>query len=146
MLRGRLPFLIDGGIHFIDIRDAAQAILRAMDLPHPRAIYHLDGSCSSIRDFFAMLEEVSGVRAPRWVLPLGLAWPLAAASAWLGRRVRGAAMQLFPDPVVIEMASHYWGTQSLYAASELAYKSRDPRETLRDTVDWLRRHHESFRS
>jgi len=146
MLRGRLPFLIHGGIHFIDVRDAAQAILRVMELPQPRPIYHLDGTCSSIRDFFAMIEAVSGVRAPRRVLPLRLARPLAAADEWLGVRLRGGALHLFPDPVVIEMASHYWGTKSLYAASELDYKSRDPRRTLRDTVNWLREHHESFRS
>jgi len=146
MLRGRLPFLIDGGIHFIDIRDAAQAILRSMELAHPRPVYHLDGSCSSITDFFAMIEEVSGVQAPRWVLPLPLARLLATADEWLGMRTRGEPLQLFPDPVVIEMASHYWGTKSLYAASELGYKSRAPMSTLRDTVDWLRTHHKSLRS
>ena len=48
------------------------------------------------------------------------------------------------DPVVIEMAAHYWGASSLYV-SELGYKARDPRETLRDTVDWLRAHHEALR-
>ncbi len=141
MLRGRLPFLIHGGIHFIDIRDAAEAILRAMDLPHARPIYHLDGTCSSIKEFFGMIEEVSGVRAPRWVLPLGLARLLAAVDESVGMRVRGEPLQLFPDPVVVEMASHYWGTKSLYAESELGYKSRDPMTTLRDTVDWLRTHH-----
>ncbi len=146
MLRGRLPFLIHGGIHFVDVRDAVQAILHAMALPHARPIYHLDGTCSSIEDFFGMIEEASGVRAPRWVLPLGLARLLAAADESVGMRVRGEPLHLFPDPVVVEMASHYWGTKSLYAESELGYKSRDPRRTLRDTVDWLRTHHECFRS
>ncbi len=146
MLRGRLPFLIHGGIHFVDVRDAVQAILRAMDLPHPRPVYHLDGTCSSIKDFFGMIEEASGVRAPRLVLPLALARLLAAVDESVGMRVRGEPLQLFPDPVVIEMASHYWGTKSLYAESELGYKSRNPRRTLRDTVDWLRTHHQSFRS
>lgn len=73
MLRGRLPFLIRGGIHFIDIRDAVQAVLKAMASPHARPIYHLDGTSLSIEEFFGMIEEVSGVRAPRWVLPLWIA-------------------------------------------------------------------------
>jgi len=144
MLRGRLPFLINGGIHIIDVRDAAQAILRAMDLPQPQPIYHLDGTCSSIQEFFGMIETVSGVRAPRWVIPLTLARLLAAMDEWIGMRMRGEPLQFFPDPVVVEMASHYWGTKSLYAKSELGYESRDPQETLRDTVDWLRAHHPSF--
>ena len=52
---------------------------------------------------------------------------------------------MFPGPVVVEMASHYWGLESLYAADELGYASRDPLVTLRDTVDWLRANHASLR-
>lgn len=145
MLRGRLPFLIRGGIHFIDVRDAVQAILHAMTQPQARPVYHLDGTCLSIEDFFGMIEEVSGVRAPRWVLPFGPARLFAAMDEWIGMRVRGEPLHLLPDPVVVEMASHYWGTKSLYAETELGYKSRDPQITLRDTVDWIRSHHGCFR-
>lgn len=145
MLRGQLPFLIRGGIHFVDIRDAAKAILNAMELPHARAVYHLDGTCSSIIDFFGMIEEVSGVRAPRRILPIGVARLLSAADEWLGVKIRNEPLHLFPEPVVVEMASHYWGLKSIYSNSELCYKTRNPITTLRDTVDWLRAHHECFR-
>lgn len=64
MLRCRLPFLIHGGIHFVDVRDAVQAILHAMALPHVRPIYHLDGTCSSIEHSFGMIEEASSMRPP----------------------------------------------------------------------------------
>ena len=43
------------------------------------------------------------------------------------------------------MGSHYWGLSSLYAEADLGYRSRDPRETLRDTIDWLRAHHPKLR-
>lgn len=36
-LRGRLPFLIRGGMHFVDIRDAAAALVRAMQYASPPA-------------------------------------------------------------------------------------------------------------
>ena len=146
MLRGQLPFLIQGGINVVDVRDAAQAILQAMALPNARPVYHLNGTCLSIKEFFGMVEAVSGVRAPRRILPLGLARQLAAADVWIGMRLRGEPLHLLPDPVVVEMASHYWGLKSLYAEAELGYKSRDLSTTLRDTVDWLRSHHESFAS
>ena len=42
------------------------------------------------------------------------------------------------DPVVVEMASHYWGVRSLHAEADLDWRVRDPRETLRDTIAWLR--------
>jgi len=145
MLRGRLPALLRGGIHFTDIRDAIRATWRAMELPQARPVYHLAGTSSSIGEFFALVEKVSGVRAPRLFLPYRLARFIAAADQWLGLRLRGEPLHLFLDPVVVEMASHYWGLTSLYAESDLDYEPRDPVVTLRDTVDWLRANHESFR-
>ncbi|MDH5241154.1 MAG: NAD-dependent epimerase, partial [Gammaproteobacteria bacterium] len=96
-------------------------------------------------DFFNRVEQISGVRAPRVVLPYRLAHLIAVADEWIGLRLRGAPLHWILDPVVVEMASHYWGLKSIYAATELDYESRDPQLTLRDTVDWLRENHESFR-
>jgi dihydroflavonol-4-reductase len=143
-LRGGLPFLIRGGVHFADVRDAAQAIRRAMLLSGARPVYHLDGMACGVEEFFAMIEQVSGVAAPRRVLPFGLAWIAASAAERLGVWLRGEPFAALPDPVVIEMASRYWGLRSLYAAAELGYKCREPRETLRDTVAWLRANHEAL--
>ena len=42
-----------------------------------------------------------------------------------------------PDPVVLEMACCFWGLASLFA-HELGYAPRPGRQTLCDTVDWLR--------
>jgi dihydroflavonol-4-reductase len=144
VLRGRLPFMVRGGVHFADVRDAAQALLRAATRPAVRPIYHLDGTTCSVGDFFAMVEDVSGAPAPRWVLPFVPAWLLASADERLGVWLRGEPLHLLPDPVVIEMASRHWGMRSLYAADDLGYKSRDPKETLRDTVEWLRANHEAL--
>lgn len=145
MLRGKLPALLDGGMHFVDVRDAMRATWRAMRISRARPIYHLAGYSSSIREFFGMVEEVSGVPAPRRILPNRLAHWIASLDEWLGVRLRGEAFHYFVDPVVVEMAACYWGLSSLYAQDELAYASRDPMETLKDTVDWIREHHESFR-
>jgi nucleoside-diphosphate-sugar epimerase len=135
-LRGKLPFLIRGGIHFADVRDAAAAIAEALARGDVRPVYHLPGTECGIEEFFAMVSEVSGQPVPRFVLPFRPAWLLARAAA---------PLHVLPDPVVIEMAAHHWGARSLYAA-ELGYKSREPRETLRDTVEWLRANHEALRS
>lgn len=137
MLRGRLPFLVQGGMHFADVRDATHALRRAMHRPEARSVYHLDGTCCGIQEFFGMIEQVSGVPAPRRVLPYPVARFVAGALERIGIWLRGEPLHLVPDPVVIEMAAHYWGARSLHAANDLAYKCRDPKETLRDTADWL---------
>ena len=137
-LQGRLPFLIRGGIHFADVRDVARAVQNAMTCARPRPVYHLCGTACSIECFFAQLEEIAGAPAPHIVLPFRPAWLLASATQRLGVLLRGEPLTLLPDPVVVEMASRYWDTRSLYAAKDLAYSSRDARETLADTVSWLR--------
>ena len=144
-LQGKLPFLIRGGIHFADIRDAAKALLRAMILTEVlQPVYHLTGTACSIEKFFKIVEEASGVRSPRWILPFRPAWLAAAVLHRLGILLIGSPFQTLPDPVVIEMASRYWDANSLFAESQLGYASRDAHRTIADTVDWLRNNHESL--
>ena len=130
VLCGRLPIIVAGGIAFVDIRDVAGALLRLAELERVRAIYHLPGTACSVRAFFELAEEISGARAPRLV-PFRPAWVLGSVLARLG-------IHALPDPVVIEMASHFWDVRSRYAEAELGFRSRDPRETLTDTIAWLR--------
>ena len=63
------------------------------------------------------------------MLPFGIA-------SLLGRALE--PLHLVPDPVVIEMAPRWWGLRSLHVKDELDHAPRDPRETLRETVEWLR--------
>ncbi len=145
-LRGRLPFLIRGGIHYVDIRDVASALVAAMHLASPRPVYHLHGTDCSIDRFFADLGDIAGLPTPRWHLPYPLAWALARADEWIGVKTTGAPLALLPDPVVIEMASHYWGLASRYSETDLGYKPREGMHTLRDTVAWLQEHHAECRA
>jgi len=132
-LRGRLPFYLTGGMHFVDIRDVAQALVEALTHPKPRPIYHLPGAAMPLKDYFAQLEQVSGVPAPRFSLP----YPLALAVAY------GSGGKFF-DPVVIEMGHRHWGLSSRYAP-ELGFAPRAPRTTLQETVSWLRSAHPALR-
>jgi len=54
-------------------------------------------------------------------------------------RVADAASEIFPlDDESIRMASHFWYCDSSKARTELGFQARDPMETLRDTVEYLR--------
>ncbi len=127
-LRGKLPFLIRGGMHFADVREVAAAVTRAMTRDHPRPVYHLPGTISSIEEFFGLAARIAGRRPPGLRLPYLPAW-------WLARM--SAPLHLLPDPVIIEMAAHYWGMRSRYAEADLGYRSRSGEETLTDTIAWL---------
>jgi dihydroflavonol-4-reductase len=132
-MRGKLPIIIRGGIAFVDVRDVAGALARLTELPSVRPVYHLPGTSWNVTEFFAEVEKLSGQPGPRIVLPFLPAWLLGSATHALH-------IHALPDPVVIEMASRWWDVRSKYAERELGYRARDPRETLADTIAWLREH------
>ena len=137
-LRGRLPFLLRGGIHYVDIRDASDALVAAMQHANPQAVYHLRGTSCSIDQFFGTLGDIAGRPVPKVHLPYRLAWSIAKADEWLGMRIQGHPLALWPDPVVIEMGTRYWDVDSSHAERDLNFAPRAGRETLVDTVTWLR--------
>jgi len=132
VLDGKVPLVPSGGMHFTDVRDVAVALAQLAQIERPRAIYHLPGTASSLREFFAMVTEVSGAPAVDRPLPRWAARGLAQI-AMLGGRLHPS----LPDPVVLEMATCFWGLSSLFA-HELGYAPRPGRQTLCDTVNWLR--------
>jgi dihydroflavonol-4-reductase len=133
LLEGKLPFLLDGEIHFVDIRDVADAMVRAMFLPAPKPAYNLPGHVMSLDRFFRIAAAEAGI-IPSWrVLPARILWYLAKLNEMTGRR-----LHFVPDPVVIEMARHHWGISSRYASNDLGFVARPAQETLRDTVQWMK--------
>lgn len=136
VLRRKLPFIVDGGMHFVDVRDAADAMVRAMGRAHPHPVYHLSGTACTLREFFHMVAEQAGL-SPSWrVLPRG---PVRLA-AQLNEMI-GSPLHVVPDPVVVEMAAHHWEVLSRHAEADLGYRSRTPEQTIADTVSWLRLNH-----
>jgi dihydroflavonol-4-reductase len=132
VLDGKVPAVPSGGMHFTDVRDVAQALARLAQVESPRATYHLPGTATTLREFFAMVVEVSGAPAVERPLPKWAAIGLARFAA-LGGKIHPS----LPDPVVLEMATCFWGLASLFA-HELGYQPRPGRQTLCDTVNWLR--------
>jgi dihydroflavonol-4-reductase len=136
VLKRRLPFILGGGMHFVDIRDVADAMVRAMVHGSPRPVYHFRGEATTLDGFFRQVAKEAGYE-PSWVtLPKAVSWNLARLNLALGSK-----LSVLPDPVVVEMGSHFWDVKSTYAEEDLGFRNRAPSETLRDTIAWLREHH-----
>lgn len=136
LLRRRLPFILDGGMSFIDIRDAATAMVRAMRHENPKPVYHLSGTACTLDEFFRMVAKQADLQ-PSWrILPgVLLRWASKVNAA------SGLRLHILPDPVVVEMASHYWDVRSRHAETDLGYRSRPPERTIADTISWMRQNH-----
>jgi nucleoside-diphosphate-sugar epimerase len=134
VIDGKVPVLFDGGMHFVDVRDVAAAILAALRIERPRRVYHLAGTQSSLADFFRRVASLADIplRAP--TIPAAALRAAAGLNARLGR----FGTTILPDPVVAEMATSYWGLRSRYAESDLGFNPRAGDSTLVDTIAWLR--------
>jgi len=130
----RIPAMPTGGLSFVDVRDAARAFAAALERGRPGERYLLGGANLTFRDFFARLERLTGVPAPRLTLPsaVNLAGSrlLEKLHAW-----RGTETPL--DPRSVEMGERFWYCDSSKAERELGFAARDPQETLFETVRWL---------
>ncbi|HEX5034061.1 MAG TPA: NAD-dependent epimerase/dehydratase family protein, partial [bacterium] len=138
LLRGKLPFIVNGGIHFVDIRDVSRAMIRAMKIANPKPVYHFCGTTYPIDRFFKTVAAIGGVAPPKLALPGPVAALLAKVSGLLDKILPPQKNPILPDPVVFEMASKHWGLSSLYAGKDLGFVSRDSIQTLSDTVAWLK--------
>ncbi|HKE15433.1 MAG TPA: NAD-dependent epimerase/dehydratase family protein [Kofleriaceae bacterium] len=135
-LRGRIPIVPPGGINFVDVRDAAEATVAALERGRAGERYLVGGPNWSFREFFGRLERVAKQGGPRLRIPGRLA---RAGATIVERAYRAAGREPPVDRVSVEMSEHFWYVDSSKAESELGFEARDPQLTLADTVKYLRR-------
>jgi len=136
-LRREVPVTPEGGLSFVDARDVAIAVCQALERGRDGERYLLSALNLTMEDFFARLENVSGVKGP--ARPAGGPSPLLGFGLKLVEKVAGkVGMSLPVSSVELEMASHYWYCDARKAEAELGWKPREPMQTLLDTVRDIR--------
>jgi dihydroflavonol-4-reductase len=134
-LKKQIPTVPEGGINFVDARDAATAMANALTMGRSGERYLLGGPNWTMKEFFDRLGRVANVSPPRFKLPSKLSKWGATLVEELYRH-RGKEPPI--DRISVEMAEHYWWIDSRKAESELGFAQRDPQLTLVDTVAYLR--------
>jgi dihydroflavonol-4-reductase len=135
LAEGRLPALVGGAFDWVDGRDVARAAIAAERAGRPGERYLLSGTFLPLTELAALVADVSGVRAPRVVVPQWLARPVApAAAAWA--RLTGSEPRFTPDSLLALRTGHPRIDHSR-ATVELEYCPRPLRETVRDTLAWF---------
>ncbi len=135
-LEGQILAIPRGGLNFVDARDAAAGLIAAMRSGRPGERYLLGGPNWTFRELIENVSKVSGVLAPK--LQLSLRFSLMSAR-WLRRLYRLAGKTFRLDDASIKMSSLFWYCDSAKARSELGFQTREPIETLKDTVADIRR-------
>ena len=124
-----------GGLNVVDARDVAALLPVAMTRGTAGARYLLGAVNWTFAEFFGRLERLTKISGPK--VKISGAFPHLAARAQaelfkkMGRRVA-------VDPESVDMARYFWYLDAGKAARELGFVPRDPADTLRDTVDYVR--------
>jgi nucleoside-diphosphate-sugar epimerase len=134
-LSGEIPATPSGGINFVDVRDVAPAFYNAMQRGAAGERYLLGGPNWTLERFFGHLERISKVSAPRVKIPAKLH---GVSSKLVEAAYKSFGKTPPVDPISMKMSRYYWYFDSTKAKGELGFRSRDPQETLYDTVEYLR--------
>jgi dihydroflavonol-4-reductase len=131
----KLRFTLPVGFGCLDVRDFAIGMLLAAERGVSRRRYLLSGENVTTRQFLEQAAAVAGVKSPRVELPAILVHAAIAGIEVL------SILRRKPPPVtrsVLQILGRFAWYDSTLARTELGWSSRPLRQTLEDTVRWLR--------
>ena len=127
---------MDGTFNVVDAEDVAEGHLLAAEKGKPGERYILANENVDVRGYFALLEKVTGVAAPKIKIP----YPFAYATAFLLERLFGFSFPNYSslDLDSIKLSRYNWHADGAKAARELGFTTTPVEETIGKTVEWFR--------
>ena len=132
----RFPGYMDGTFNLVDVEDVANGHLLAEEKGKPGERYILANENVNVRSYFALLEEITGISAPRIKIP----YIFAYSTAFLLERVLGLGFPNYStlDIDSIKLSKYNWHADNSKAVSELGFTVTPIEQTIEKTVGWFR--------
>lgn len=135
-LNRRMPAYLDTGLNIIAVEDCARGHILAAEKGVVGRKYVLGNANLTLCDIFGMLEEITGLSAPRVRLPYT---PILLA-AWVNE---GLSRLTGREPLIplagVQMAAKYMYFDSSRAVAELGLPQTPVKDALARAVEWFRR-------
>lgn len=133
-LRKQMPFYLDTGLNFIDVRDVAQGHLLALEKGKTGDRYILGNQNLSLKALLDQLSEITGIKAPNKSIP---AWvPLSVA--WIDERILAPLGKTPSVPLDgVRMAKQNMYYDASKAVRELGLTQTPLNTALKDAVNWF---------
>ncbi len=134
--RGKRREYVEATLNLIDVRDAAEGMVRALTHGRPGRRYLLGHENRTIRDVFAALAQLTGLPVPDRRIPYGVALAAAYLSEWLADVFTHQPPAATVTGVKLtRRRMHFDPSRSLH---ELGLRPRPISESLADAVAWFR--------
>jgi dihydroflavonol-4-reductase len=135
LITGKLRFTLPIGFGCLDVRDFASGVVLAAERGRSSQRYLLSGENVTTDQLLGQAAAIAGVRAPKFAPPLFLVRTLVGALEVISS-IRGKSAPLTRE--VLQVVGRYAWYDTTKARTELGWTSRPLRETLEDTIRWLR--------
>jgi len=134
-LLGRIPAYVDTGMNLVDVEDVAAGHILAMEKGRPGQRYLLGNSNVSLKELFAMLEQATGLPAPKWQAPY---W-LVKGAGYLDQWIEGGLLHREPriplEGVKVSETPMYVSCQK--AVTELGQPQSSVEAALEKSIKWF---------
>lgn len=136
-LRRQMPFYVDTGLNFIDVRDVARGHLLALEKGQSGDRYILGHQNLSLKQLLDQLAQITGYSAPQHSVP---AW-LPLSVAWIDERILAPLGKQPSIPLDgVRMADKPMYYNATKAVRELGLPQSPLITALKDAVDWFVTH------
>lgn len=136
---GKVPAIFPGGFDFLDVRDAATAVVNSITMARNRNNYLLSGRWYSMKEMVEIISEVSGKKIKTPVLPVWVAYsglPVIYMTSFFSGKP-----PLYTGEAIKALIHGNRQINSEKARQELGFQSRSLKESVHDLLGWLRLHH-----
>ena len=131
----RQKIIIDGAYNFVDVRDVAVGHILAAEKGKTGETYILSGQRLTIPGLMSMLEDLTGIPAPKHKLPQWLAYAVAFITP-VYYKLSGNK-PVFTTYSIKTVKSNSFISHKK-ASEELGYSTRPIRETIEDNIKWFK--------
>jgi len=140
---GKPQYWMQGGYDFVDVRDVARGMILACRKGRSGETYILGCEHITLKRIYETIVEITGIRAVRLHIPTGLA-RLAARAAVAYYQISRTRPIFTPYSLetVLSNSTISWAK----ASRELGYSPRSLRESIADTIDWMKVHKRTWRT
>lgn len=141
----KMPTLVEGGFDWVDVRDVCAGAIAAAQKGRTGEKYLLSGSRATFAELGKIVEDVTGVRAPRYTSPQWLARTGAPFVETWSKVTGGRPMYTSESLEILRTCNPVIRHDK--ATAELGYNPRPLRQTIEDTFTWfenagyLKKHH-----
>lgn len=135
LITGKLRFTLPIGFGCLDVRDFASGVVLAAERGRSGQRYLLSGENVTTDQLLEQAAAIAGVRAPKFAPPMFLVRTVVGALEVISS-IRGKSAPLTRE--VLQVVGRYAWYDTTKARTELGWTPRPLRETLEDTIRWLR--------